>query len=269
MQGVNNDEIRRVVRQHYARVAKQGDSCCAPGDAGACCNPMASSDDANCISSHLTYSESDIKGIPEGANLGLSCGNPVSLAAVEPKDTVLDLGSGSGIDCFIAARLVGASGLVIGVDMTSEMIFRARQIAEQNNYTNVEFRLGELENLPVADESVNVIISNCVINLSPDKPRVFREAMRVLKPGGRLAISDMISLVRLPQEIRNDPALYCGCIGGALFMSDLEGMLEKADFASVTIKTKGESVQPLHAPVTRDNFRDYVVPATIQALKKQ
>jgi arsenite methyltransferase len=204
-------EIKRIVRDGYARIAKRGGSCCGP--ASSCCG---SPDSAPDISRRIGYSEEDLKAVPQGANLGLGCGNPVALASLREGDTVLDLGSGAGFDCFLAAGKVGKRGKVIGVDMTGEMLDRARENARKGNYDNVEFRLGEIENLPVGDNQVDVIISNCVINLSPNKKRVFREAFRVLRPGGRLMVSDIVVLKDLPVEIRNSVAAYVGCVAGAV-----------------------------------------------------
>ncbi|MGQ9801433.1 MAG: arsenite methyltransferase [Candidatus Saccharicenans sp.] len=181
------------------------------------------------------YTEDDLKGIPEEANLGLGCGNPSALASLKPGEIVLDLGSGGGIDCFLAARQVGQEGLVIGVDMTPEMLERARAAAINGNYNNVEFRLGEIENLPVADSAVDVIISNCVINLSTDKPRVFREAFRVLRPGGRLLVSDLVLKKPLPPEISQSFEAYVACVAGALTMEDYLSAIQAAGFKNITI----------------------------------
>jgi ubiquinone/menaquinone biosynthesis C-methylase UbiE len=194
----------------------------------------------------------ELSQIPEGANLGLGCGNPQGIAALSPGETVLDLGSGGGIDCFLAAQQVGDSGWVIGVDMTPQMLARARANAAKSGVRNVEFRLGEIEHLPVSDASVDVILSNCVVNLSPDKPAVFREAFRVLKPGGRLAISDMVAKGPLPAEVRADLDSYTGCIGGAAEISELKEMLSQAGFVDVRITPKAAS-------------RDLVVSANIEA----
>ncbi|MGQ9705239.1 MAG: arsenite methyltransferase, partial [Actinomycetota bacterium] len=183
----------------------------------------------------LGYSREELESVPEGANLGLGCGNPVALASLREGETVLDLGSGSGLDCFLAARRVGEKGRVIGVDMTPEMLEGARENARRGGYSNVEFRLGEIENLPVADASVDVVISNCVINLSPDKPRVFREAFRVLKPGGRLMVSDIVLEEELPEAVRRSRAAYISCVSGAVLRSEYLGMIEEAGFRDLEV----------------------------------
>jgi SAM-dependent methyltransferase len=199
--------------------------------------------------------------------MGLGCGNPQAIAALKPGEIVLDLGSGGGFDCFLAAQQVGDTGYVIGVDMTPEMISKARANAEKGGYLNVEFRLGEIENLPIADGSVDVIISNCVINLSPDKPRVFQEAYRVLKPGGRLAISDVVALAELPKEVRQDRALYTGCIAGASMVSEIEAMLKVSGFKEIRVTLEEESKAFIQEWAPGTELRDYIVSATIEAVK--
>ena len=227
-------DIRREVRKGYGKIAKGGGSCC--GAAGA--EPLAKR-----ISAKIGYSEAELKAIPEEANLGLGCGNPVAMASLKKGETVLDLGSGAGLDCLLSAKKVGRQGRVIGVDMTPEMIEKARANAAKGGYRNVEFRLGEIENLPCADNAVHVIISNCVINLSPDKPRVFREAFRVLRPGGRLMVSDIVLLKPLPAIVQKSVAAYVGCLSGALKKSAYLGAIRKAGFRDVEVLD--ETVFPL------------------------
>lgn len=227
------DQARATVRDHYGRVARAG-SGCAPG----CCGP-GTAESARA----LGYSDDDLAGGAEAANLGLGCGNPGAIASLRPGETVLDLGSGAGFDCFLAARAVGRAGRVVGVDMTAEMVERARSHARELGLENVEFRLGEIEHLPVPDRSVDAVLSNCVVNLSPDKPAVFREAFRVLRPGGRLAISDVVALGELPAEL-SDPGSLAGCIAGAAPLEDVRAMLEAAGFEDVrvTIAPRSEEI---------------------------
>ena len=223
-------EIKKKVREGYAEVAKRESSCCA--SAGSCCG---GADLAQTVGKNIGYTDEELESVPEGANLGLGCGNPVALASLGAGETVLDLGSGAGFDCFLAASKVGRMGRVIGIDMTPEMIERARENARRGNYQNVEFRLGEIENIPVADNFVDVVISNCVINLSPEKERVFQEAFRVLKPGGRLMISDIVLLKELPEFIKDSVAAYIGCLSGAMMKGDYLEAIEKAGFREVSI----------------------------------
>jgi ubiquinone/menaquinone biosynthesis C-methylase UbiE len=215
----------------------------------------------------LGYSAEDSAIAPEAANLGLGCGNPLAIASLQPGQTVLDLGSGAGFDSFLAARAVGPSGTVIGVDMTHEMLAKARENAKKHGFSNVEFRLGEIEALPVADQSVDVIISNCVINLSPEKPRVFAEAYRVLKPGGRLAVADIVATATLPDEIRGDWAAYTGCMAGASQMSEVEEMLRQAGFDKIKIAPKDTSRSFIREWLPGKRTEDYLVSATIEAVK--
>jgi ubiquinone/menaquinone biosynthesis C-methylase UbiE len=228
---VKDTEIKKSVREKYARVAVEEKSCCNKSSSS-CCNSTQSARD---ISKSIGYTEGDIKKVPEGANLGLGCGNPVALASLKEGETVLDLGSGAGFDCFLAANKVGKRGRVIGVDMTPEMLEKARENARKGDYTNVEFRLGEIENLPVADNSVDIIISNCVINLAPDKKSVFKEAFRVLKPGGRLMVSDIVLNKELPENIKNSIEAYVGCIAGASLKREYLGAIETAGFQNVKV----------------------------------
>ena len=227
---MRKEEIKEVVREGYAKIAKQDSSCCAP--VNSCCG---STDLAQDIGKKIGYTEEELKAVPEGANLGLGCGNPVALASLREGETVLDLGSGAGVDCFLAADKVGKDGRVIGVDMTPEMIERARENARKGNYGNVEFRLGEIENLPAADNSVDVVVSNCVINLTPDKRRVFMEAFRVLKPGGRLMISDIVLLKELPDFIKDSIEAYIGCLSGAIMRNEYIDTIKAAGFQEVRI----------------------------------
>lgn len=226
-------DVKKFVRAGYANIAKEGDSCCSCGPS--CCG---STNTAQAISKQIGYSEEDMQAVPEGANLGLGCGNPIALASLEEGETVLDLGSGAGFDCFLAAQKVGKNGKVIGVDMTPEMLERARENAGKGNYANVEFRLGEIENLPIADNSVDVVISNCVINLSPDKKRVFNEVFRVLKPGGRLMVSDIALLKPLPDVIRNSIEAYVGCVAGASLREEYLEDIKAAGFGDIKIMSE-------------------------------
>lgn len=218
---MKNEKIKKPVRDFYAKIATQSSPCCAPAK-------------SQC-GGWMGYTDEELKGVPEGSNLGLSIGNPVAPASLREGETVLDLGSGPGFDCFVAANKVGRSGRVIGVDMTPEMIDRARGNAEKGDYKNVEFRLGEIENLPVADNSVDVVISNCVINLVPDKRKVFRELFRVLKPGGRFVISDVVLLKELPDFVKNSVGAYVGCIAGAAMKDEYIGAIKAAGFRDVKV----------------------------------
>jgi len=228
---MKDEKIKKIVREAYAKVAKEETSCCAAKSAPCSCSTPTSEK----ISKKIGYSEEDINSVPEGANLGLGCGNPVALASLKKGETVLDLGSGAGFDCFLAASRVGKKGKVIGVDMTPEMIDKARENARKGKYQNVEFRLGEIENLPVADGTIDVVISNCVINLSPDKKRVFEEAFRVLKPNGRLMVSDIVLSKELPEIIKKNVQAYIGCLSGAEMKSKYLKMIEDAGFQEVKV----------------------------------
>jgi SAM-dependent methyltransferase len=230
---VKDTDIKKQVRDRYARAAKTSSSCCGPAPSP-CCGGQPDGDEAK-ASKMVGYSPEELAAIPDDANLGLGCGNPTALAGLEPGETVLDLGSGAGIDCFLAAKKVGPAGRAIGVDMTPEMIDRARENARKNGAANVEFRLGEIENLPAADGSVDVIISNCVINLSTDKPRVFREAFRVLRPGGRMMVSDLVLQKPLPPAIRESIEAYVACIAGAMVKDDYLGAIREAGFKDVAV----------------------------------
>jgi SAM-dependent methyltransferase len=227
---MNEAEIKKNVRDGYARIAKTSGSCCLPS--ASCCGAGRT---VEIISRDIGYSDEDMKNVPEGANLGLGCGNPIALSSLREGETVVDLGSGAGFDCFLAARQVGDTGRVIGVDMTPEMLDKSRQNAREGGYANVEFRLGEIENLPVADRTADIIISNCVVNLSPDKGRVFQEAFRVLKPGGRLMVSDIVLLKPLPPALRESIEAYIGCVSGADMKEDYLHAIESAGFRDVRI----------------------------------
>ena len=224
-------EIKKVVREGYAKIAARESSCCGP--VSSCCG---SSDVTQDLSKKIGYSDEELNAVPEGSNLGLGCGNPVALASLKEGDVVLDLGSGAGLDCFLAAHKVGKEGKVIGVDMTPEMIDKARENRKRGNYDNVEFRLGEIENIPAADNSVDVIISNCVINLSPDKRRVFKEAFRVLKPGGRLMVSDIVLTKELPDFIKNSVEAYVGCISGAIMEEEYLDAMREVGFREIKVR---------------------------------
>jgi SAM-dependent methyltransferase len=250
----SSETIREEVRRRYGATAS-GTSCCSDE----CCTTTDASD--------LGYSDADKALAPESANLGLGCGNPLAIASLREGQTVLDLGSGAGFDCFLAARAVGSTGKVIGVDMTQEMVTKARENAQKNGFTNVDFRLGEIEALPVPNNTVDVIISNCVINLSPEKPRVFDEAFRVLKSGGRLAVADVVATAPLPDEIKADWAAYTGCMAGASQINDLEEMLRNSGFEQIRIAPKDSSKSFIREWLPGKQVEDYLVSATIEAVK--
>jgi ubiquinone/menaquinone biosynthesis C-methylase UbiE len=234
---MKNEDLRKIVRKKYSKIAKEESSCCGVQSTCEC------GDTPEAKSKKIGYTEEELSSIPKGANMGLGCGNPVALASLKDGEMVLDLGSGGGFDAFLAARRVGEHGKVIGVDMTPEMLEKARANAKKGKFKNVEFRLGEIENLPVADNSVNVIISNCVINLSPDKKRVFNEAHRVLRDGGRLMISDIVLLEKLPDFLKNSVEALTGCVAGAMLKDDYIGTIKKAGFKDVSVVS--ESVYPI------------------------
>jgi SAM-dependent methyltransferase len=260
-----HDQIRQQVRAAYGAVARaESAGCCAPSTG--CCAPA---DDAvaELLSRGIGYSAEETAAVPEGANLGLGCGNPQAIAALKPGETVLDLGSGAGFDAFLAARQVGASGAVIGVDMTPDMVSKSRANAVKGGYTNVEFRLGEIEHLPVADATIDAIISNCVINLSPDKGQVFRDAWRVLKSGGRLAISDIVTTAPLPEAMQQEVALHTACVAGAASVDELTAMLAEAGFADIRIAPKDASREFIRHWAPGRGVEDFIASATIEALK--
>jgi SAM-dependent methyltransferase len=247
---MKKEEIKKNVREAYAEKAKKENSCCPQ-----------SGFLAECISKAIGYTKEEIEAVPEGSNLGLGCGNPTALASIKEGETVLDLGSGAGFDCFLAAQKVGKDGKVIGVDMTPEMIGKARENAENGSFRNVEFRLGEIENLPVADQSIDLVISNCVINLSPDKKRVFQEAFRVLKPNGRIMISDLVLLKELPDFIKNSIEAYVECIGGAILKEEYLTAIKEAGFQDIKI------VDETSYPADLIDFSGPTVKAVLEDLK--
>ena len=284
MGSIDKEQIRDSVRDTYAKVAiaeynvldgVQPTSCCDPAD-----NFPESDTKSSCgcgtpdfsikqMSTTMGYSKEDMDNVPEGVNMGLGCGNPVALASLKSGETVVDLGSGGGFDCFLAAKEVGNTGRVIGVDMTSEMISKARRNAEAAKTGNVEFRLGEIEHLPVADNSADIVMSNCVINLSPDKQGVYRDVFRVLKPGGRLSISDVLATAPLPEKIRNDLNLVGACIGGAATIEDTEEMLRETGFRDIRITPTDNSRDLIRQwdPAKSQKASDYVVSACIEGVK--
>jgi arsenite methyltransferase len=253
MNDLTADKTRDIVREHYANVSTKGVSC-----APACCGAMPAGQ-----SRSLGYSDAELDAVPEGADLGLGCGNPNAIAALKIGETVLDLGSGGGFDAFLAARAVGPSGRVIGVDMTPEMIMRARDNARKIAAKNVEFRLGEIEHLPVADQTIDAIMSNCVINLAPEKEAVFSEALRVLKPGGRLAISDVVAIAPIPPELQMQAAALAGCISGATPLDELKHMLTRVGFVGVEVKIAPRSAQIVDSWL--EGASKFIASATIEA----
>ncbi len=258
-----HDDIRQAVRQRYSAIAETR---AVDASAPSCCGD-SSATDFETQAHTMGYSADETEAAPEGANLGLGCGNPMAIASLQAGETVLDLGSGAGFDCFLAARAVGDTGHVIGVDMTPEMLHKARENASKNGFQNVVFRLGEIEYLPVADQTVNVIISNCVINLSPEKPQVFREAFRVLKRGGRLAISDVVATAAIPDDEREGTFLEDYCVRGASLVNDLEQMLTEAGFVNIRIQPKDESKTFIREWAPETHIEAYIVSATIEAVK--
>jgi SAM-dependent methyltransferase len=260
------NEIRTVVRKKYGEVAKSDSTgCCTP--VASCCGEPATPLDH--LGTLTGYSQEELSVAPEGSNMGLGCGNPQAIAALKPGETVLDLGSGGGFDCFLAAKQVGDTGRVIGVDMTPEMVSKARENARKGDYSNVEFRLAEIEHIPAADGSIDVIISNCVINLSPKKLDVFKEVFRILKVGGRLAISDVVATAQLPPELKNDLDLLSACVSGAATVVEIKEMLQEAGFQDIQIQTQDESRELISHWVPGKNVQDYIVSATIEAVKPQ
>ena len=262
-----SDDIRNQVRETYAKVAEASNNSESTGIASSCCG-VSDDIDINTLNSlRLGYSDDDLANVPDGADMGLGCGNPRAIAGLSAGEIVVDLGSGGGFDAFLAAREVGESGTVIGVDMTPTMISKARNNAEKANFESVEFRLGEIEYLPIADNTADVIISNCVINLSPNKARVFSEAFRILKSGGRLAISDVVASCEMPEEMKNDLELYSGCISGASLIHELESFMAAAGFNEIKISPKDETKDFIKDWAPDTNVTDYVVSAHIEAIK--
>jgi len=258
MKDTTKDDVRTAVREQYGSIARSTTGAsCAPGCCGA--SPDASL--------KLGYSAEDLDAVPEGANMGLGCGNPHAIAALAPGEVVLDLGAGGGFDCFLAAKQVGPTGKVIGVDMTADMVAKARANAQKLGATNVEFRLGEIEHLPVADNSVDVILSNCVINLSPDKATVFQDAFRVLKPGGRLAVSDVLKTAPLPEALENDVTALTGCVSGAASIDTIRDLLRDAGFDNIRIDVKNESREFIRDWIPGSGVENYVASAAIEAIK--
>ncbi len=263
MEKISKNNIRESVMVNYKEVALRNDY----GE-NSKSNSSPENDLVN-ISEALGYSSSEYSNVPEGSNLGIGCGNPQAIASLKKGETVLDLGSGGGFDCFLASKNVGAKGKVIGVDMTQEMISKARNNAKKGDYSNTEFRLGEIEHLPVADETIDVIISNCVINLSPEKEKVFNEAFRVLKPGGRLAISDIVAIAEFTDEYINDISLICGCMSGASSIEVLQTFLHNAGFSEIKIESKDKSREFIKDWRPESGIEDYIISATIEAVKKE
>ncbi|MBU3968281.1 MAG: arsenite methyltransferase [Euryarchaeota archaeon] len=251
------EEIKKVVREGYGRIAKTSGPCCPP--TSSCCGSSRPDD----VSKTIGYSDEELSSVPEGANLGLGCGNPVALASLKKGETVLDLGSGPGFDCFLAANKVGKEGKVIGVDMTPDMLDRARENAKKGNYTNVEFRLGEIENLPAADNSVDAIISNCVINLAPDKRQVFKEAHRVLRSGGRLMVSDLVLTKELPDALKGSVEGYLGCISGAILKEAYLRDIKEAGFREVRIVDESHYLELLSDPGVSEFIEKFNIPQDV------
>ncbi len=264
---IASHDQRAHIRQAYAQVAQANNAGLGCGTASSCCGVADDMAINALISNRLGYTQEDLDQVPAGADMGLGCGNPKAIADLKPGEVVVDLGCGGGFDCFLAAREVGRTGYVIGVDMTPDMLGKARNNAVNGKYDNVEFRLGEIEHLPIADGTADVIISNCVINLSPDKAQVFRDAYRVLKPGGRLAISDVVATVALPKAMRDDAALIANCVGNASPIDALEGFMAEAGFTQISIQPKQESREFIRDWVPGRGVEDYVLSATIEAVK--
>lgn len=262
-----SDDVRNQVRESYAKVAEANNANEACGVESSCCG-VSDDIDINTLNSlRLGYSKDDLDNVPEGADMGLGCGNPRAIAGLSAGEVVVDLGSGGGFDAFLAAREVGETGKVIGIDMTPSMISKARNNADKANFENVEFRLGEIEYLPIANDTAHVIISNCVINLSPNKAQVFNDAFRILKSGGRLAISDVVASIEMPEEMKNDLELYSGCMAGASLIDELKSHMQDAGFKEIKITPKDDSKDFIKDWAPGKNVTDYVLSAHIEAIK--
>lgn len=266
MQKMNENNIREAVRENYAKVAKTSGSSGCGCSGSSCCSPV-SSDAAKEISAGLGYSQEELASVPDGANMGLGCGNPQQIASLKEGETVLDLGCGGGFDCFLAAKKVGKAGNVIGVDMTPEMVSKARKNVINSEFENIDIRLGEIENLPVTDKCIDVIMSNCVINLSPNKPHVFSEASRVLKTGGRLAVSDIIASSPIAENVKADLVLHAACISGASTKDEVVTMLQNAGFHDVKVNPKENSKTFIKDWAPGSGAENFVVSAEITAFK--
>jgi SAM-dependent methyltransferase len=264
---VADEAVRAQVREAYAQVAKASTANPTAGSTSGCCGVSDDGGLNTLISTRLGYSQADLDLVPVGSDMGLGCGNPKAIASLKPGEVVVDLGAGGGFDCFLAAHEVGAEGRVIGIDMTPEMVSKARTNTNRDQFPQVEFRLGEIEHLPVADQTADVIISNCVINLSPDKPQVFREAFRILKPGGRLAISDVVATAELPEAVRSDLSLIAGCVGNAALIGEYEEAMADAGFTEIRIQPKDASRAFIKDWAPGRGIEDYVQSATIEALR--
>lgn len=260
----NKEEARAFIRKNYAAVAQNGSEggCCGSG-----CSCNGDSIDINKTTMNIGYDADDLVNAPVASNMGLGCGNPIAIAQLKEGEVVLDLGSGGGFDCFLARQQVGEKGFVIGVDMTPEMIQLARKNAQKSGYINMEFRLGEIEHLPVADASVDVIISNCVINLSLEKEKVFKDAYRVLKQGGRLSLSDVVATAELPKEIKEDLAMMAGCISGAEHIDKIKTMIENSGFNNIKMRPKDNSKEIFNTWLPGKKIEDYVASYIIEAKK--
>jgi len=261
----SEDDVRKTVSESYANIANSGGNagCCLPATGG------ADTPSAEQFAKNFGYSDEELAAVPDGANMGLGCGNPSAIAAMKAGETVVDLGAGGGFDCFLASKQVGETGSVIGVDMTQDMLSKARKNAITLNATNVDFRLGEIENLPIADNTADVIISNCVVNLSPRKDRVIEESFRVLKPGGRIAISDVVATSEMPQDILEDEELLCGCVSGAASVTDLMTWMTDAGFTDIRIDIKEDSREYIKDWAPGRGVENYVASASIEAIKPQ